>query len=200
MMKAHLKRSWVQYMSVWMEEHGLEWGGRSHDEILKQSVDCRDISAVFLQYPVLDAASSVTSVHLQLKVSISFHTISYYFILFHTISYCFILFYIFFQACGAYGQGIQRLNINLLKPEKIAIAARGYNMSEECCCSCWLGSLPTTAPVPTQAFEILTSFSGYISCRKPCRGTKLARASSNQTTTELLQRQYRPAVEHWDAQ
>ena len=43
------------------------------------------------------------------------------FILFHTVSYCFIL----FQACGAHGQGIQRLNINLLKPEKIAIAARG---------------------------------------------------------------------------
>ena len=120
-MKAHLKRSWVQYMSTRIEEHWLAWGGRSHDEIFKQSFDCRDISAVFFQYPVLEAASSVTSVHLRLKARILFHTISYYFILFHTVSYLFIL----FQACEAHGQGIQRLNINLLKPEKIAIAARG---------------------------------------------------------------------------
>ena len=26
--------SWVQYISVCLEEHGLEWSGRSHEEIL----------------------------------------------------------------------------------------------------------------------------------------------------------------------
>jgi hypothetical protein len=91
MMKAHLKRSWVQYMSIWMNEHGLEEicepGGK------QASGESSDICDSFLKYPILEAAASPSAVHLRMKVNVCFfilfHTVSYCFILFHTVSYCF---------------------------------------------------------------------------------------------------------------
>ena len=69
MMKGHLKRMWVQYMSSWLMEQGLQ------DP--EEAESSKDRIGNFLQYPVLEAASDLQSVHLPLKV---------YFLLFHTLS------------------------------------------------------------------------------------------------------------------
>ena len=81
----------VQYMSIWMNEHGLEEicepGGK------QASGESSDICDSFLKYPILEAAASPSAVHLRMKVNVCFfilfHTVSYCFILFHTVSYCF---------------------------------------------------------------------------------------------------------------
>ena len=87
MMKAHLtsKRLWVQYMSIWMNEQGLEEicepGGK------QASGESSDICDSISKYPILEAAASASAVHLRMKVNVRFfilfHTISYYFIPFH---------------------------------------------------------------------------------------------------------------------
>ncbi len=57
------------------------------------------------------------------KVNI-FHTISYFPLLFHTISYL-----VIYQSCGPHGQGLQRLDIDLLKPQRLLVAPRGNVIS-----------------------------------------------------------------------
>ena len=65
MMKCHMKRMWVQYMTNWMNEQGLEQqDGESSFNMASE----RKVSYSLLQYPILEAASSLGSVHLRLKV------------------------------------------------------------------------------------------------------------------------------------
>ncbi len=65
MMKSHLKRTWVQYMSNWIVEHGLEEHGDVSSLSLTSVEQC---DSRFLQYSVLEAASSLHLRHMQLKV------------------------------------------------------------------------------------------------------------------------------------
>ena len=65
MMKCHMKRMWVQYMSYWMNAQGLE---QQDGESPFNTASEGNVSYSLLQYPILEAASSLGSVHLRLKV------------------------------------------------------------------------------------------------------------------------------------
>ena len=66
MMKSHLKRTWVQYMSNWIVEHGLE----EHGDVSSLSpTSVEQCDSQFLQYPVLEVASSLHLRHLKVRTT-----------------------------------------------------------------------------------------------------------------------------------
>ena len=76
-MKAHLKRSWSQSMSEWLDEHGLdlEVGCGVTDEVFMLSKDYINTQETCLRYPYLEAASHHAFFTMKLKVILHRDTI-----------------------------------------------------------------------------------------------------------------------------
>ena len=86
------------------------------------------------------------------------------------------------QSCGPHGHGLQRLNMNLLKPDRFSVSAVGQMVSlrNAQAHSGWVQYAPS--------LEILAAaaFSGYVHCGKLGRFLELASTSSCPVTLELL--------------
>ena len=77
LMKAHLKRSWSQSMSEWLDEYGLdlEVGCEVTDKVFMLSKDYINTLETCLRYPYLEAASHHASLIMRFKVFLNRDTI-----------------------------------------------------------------------------------------------------------------------------